>query len=952
MRIFESYKTSENRLPQRTYYIPKNEGAYTLLNGVWNFKFFNNDNELNNPITEWDKIDVPSCWQARGYECPNYSNKQYTMPIDPPFVPDDNPCGVYERTFEVVNTNNKTYIVFEGISSCGVLYINNKYAGFTSGSHLQAEFDVTEFVTLGTNTIRVIVFKWCTGSYLEDQDAFRFNGIFRDVYLLSRPLNHIFDIDITTNDNAITAKFNGEATVSLFYNDQLLESATFADTATFYVESPKKWSAEKPELYTLKFESRGEVIYQRVGFRTVCLSNKNELLINDVPVKLKGVNHHDTNPNNGWAMTDDEILNDLKLMKSLNINCVRTSHYPPTPKFLEYCDELGLYVILETDIETHGFDSRYSYFSEHKGYDMESPDWPCNMPEFKDEFVERMQRALERDKNHASIIMWSLGNESGFGPNSMAMSDFIRLRDNSRLIHCEDCSRTTRHRPDREEKIKYTDVYSRMYYSIKDCEKYCSDPESTQPMFLCEYCHAMGNSPGDVVDYWNVIYKYPNFIGGCIWEWADHTFIEDGVSKYGGDWVGERVSDGNFCCDGMVYPDRSFKAGTYEIKYAYQPINVCLKDNKITIYNNQSFTNLNEYKLDLSLICDEKVISTKEMVVDARPLTFTSVDIPFEIPESCYYGAYINVKLFDDNGLQVATEQLELDINIIAQNTADTLCQLVQNEDYIIAKGDSFEYKISKKYGSIDSIVCDEKQLIDSPLKLSVFRAPTDNERIVKNIWYGRAGGYSWNIEHTFNKNYSTEIIDGVIVSKGALCPVSRKPILTYSQYLSVFNDGTIKVVVKADKNVELPWIQRFGFEFVIDNPDISFKYFGKGPGETYNDMNHYATNGMWSSCASNEYCPYIKPQEHGNHFNVKYFELENGLKFVSDTPFEINVSQFSSKELYSKTHSAYLKKDGKSHVRVDYKNSGIGSNSCGPLLLDKYKLNDDHIEFEFIIKF
>lgn len=951
MRIFESYKTSENRLPQRSYYIPQNKGAYTLLNGIWKFRFFDNDSELKNPITKWSEIDVPSCWQTRGYECPNYSNKQYTMPLDPPYVPDNNPCGVYERTFDVNNINNKTYIVFEGISSFGVLYINDKYVGYTSGSHLQSEFDISDFVFLGINTIRVIVYKWSCGSYLEDQDAFRFNGIFRDVYMLSRPQNHLVDIDISANTNSISTKFDGSAIVSLFYKDELIESVECTGGVTFDIESPSLWSAEKPNLYTLKFESEGESIYQKVGLRTVSISDKNELLINGVPVKLKGVNHHDTNPHNGWTMSDEDILTDLRLMKSLNINCVRTSHYPPTPKFLEYCDELGIYVILETDIETHGFDLRYSYYSESKGYDIESSDWPCVMPEFKDEFVSRMQRALERDKNHSSIIMWSLGNESGFGPNHMAMSDWIRSRDNTRLIHCEDCSRISGYKPEYAYFTEYTDVFSRMYYSYSDCENYCLDDSKTQPLFLCEYSHAMGNSPGDVVDYWNIIYKYPKFIGGCIWEWADHTIIEDGVAKYGGDWEGEKVHDGNFCCDGMVYPDRSFKAGTYEIKYAYQPINVSINNGKINIYNNLSFTNLDEYKLNLSLVCDDETLESKDLVIDVKPLSNIELEIPFNLPKSCKYGCYINVKLFDITGREVAIEQLKMDVDKQKNMISYSLCELFESDDYIVAKGDGFEYKVSKKYGTLDSILSNGRELIGSPLKLSVFRAPTDNERTSKNRWYGKAGGYSWNIEHTFNKNYETYIENGVIVSKGALCPISRKPALAYTQYLSIFNDGSIKVSVKATKNKELTWIQRFGFEFLIDNNDVSFKYFGKGPGETYIDMNHYATNGMWKSKASKEYCHYIKPQEHGNHYGVSYFELENGLKFVSDSSFEINVSQFSSEELFNKTHAAYLEKDGKSHIRVDYKNSGIGSNSCGPGLLDKYRLKEDEIDFEFVIK-
>ena len=964
MRFYENpQKTSENRLPQRSFYIPSNEGAYILLNGTWRFKYYARDIDVKAQISDWDEIDVPSCWQARGYENPNYTNVQYPFPVDPPYVPADNPCGVYEREFEVVNTDNCTYLVLEGVSAGARILVNGKYVGFTSGSRMQAEFDLTDFVCKGINTIRIEVLKWTCGSYLEDQDQFRFHGLFRDVYLLSRPKGHIVDIDIRTEGKDILVKLDGQATVTLLDQGKALESKCIDGEGSFHVDNPVLWNAEKPYLYELRFEAQGEVITQKVGFRTISISDKYELMINGVPVKLQGVNHHDTHPTNGWCMTEEELLLDLQLMKKLNINCVRASHYPPSPRFVDLCDELGFYVVMEADLEIHGFIQRYG--NQETDYDLDSMDWICRQELWREEFVDRMRRMVERDKNHACIIMWSTGNESGYGENHKAMIDWCHERDKQRLVHCEDCSRrydvkqkeiwgvgTYTH----EEKVElYTksrdaDICSRMYTTVPTLWIQAENEYIKQPFFLCEYSHSMGNGPGDVVDYWECMDASPRMAGGCIWEWADHTVIEDGVWKYGGDWETELVHSSNFCSDGLVFADRSFKAGSYEAKYAYQPMRATLENGKIKIRNRNSFRNLSEYTLRYQLVCDNQICFSAETVLNLPPLETLYLEIPDGVPAECAYGCYVNLQLLDDTGYEVAKEQLDLGVAVKKLPVVAPTAQLEETDLEIIATGDGFRYTFSKHYGVFTDLEADGKHLIASPIHLSLFRAPIDNDRPFKNMWIRNIVNWAENFDATFDKVYTCEIKDGNIHVSGSLAGVARAPFLRYTQVISISADGRIHFTVDAKKREGGCWIPRFGFEFTLNEADSGFRYFGMGPGESYVDMHHDAAYGMWQSKASEEYVPYIMPQDHGNHYGVRYLSLENGLTFTADTPFECNVSQYSVQELFRKAHGAELKKDGKTHVRVDYKDSGIGSASCGAFMLDKYKLMEEEIHFEFTL--
>ena len=938
MRIYENpQKTSENRKASRSCYIPGGVSEYKLLNGTWNFAFFDRDIDVPEIIEKWDTIEVPSCWQMLGYENPNYTNTNYPYPVDQPYVPDDNPCGVYERTFEVEKKWGRVYFVLEGVASCAFVHVNGAYVGFTQGSHLQAEFDITDCAVEGENTITVKVLKWCCGSYLEDQDFFRFNGIFRDCYILQRPHDHLDDIEIIPNDKCIEVKADKTATIRIFDGEKLL-AETYGDAFSYVVENPVLWNAEKPYLYRVELERNGEIITQKIGLRKVEISENYELLINGVSVKLFGVNHHDTSKYRGWCQTDEELRADLLLMKDLNINCVRTSHYPPTPRFIEMCDELGFYVVCETDLETHGFIHRYANAAYH--FDVESNEWPATMPHWKKEFVERMARMVENYKNHSSIIMWSTGNESGHGSNHVEMIRWTRKRDASRLIHCEDASR--------KKQIHNADVYSHMYPSLEEVERFAKTDDMNMPVFLCEYSHAMGNGPGDVYDYCELFDKYPKLIGGCIWEWADHVVVEDGIQKYGGDFKGELIHAGNFCCDGMVFADRSLKAGSYEVKAAYQPIRTAYENGVLSVRNRLDFTDLKEYEFTWRIEVDGKTTMQKTVTLDCAP--HDTVTLPIEYTEAeCRYGVFLNTSL-TKNGKEYAKTQHKLPCRVVTEKGEKPLAVLTEDGKNIYASGEGFSYIFSKHYGTFVSIVVDGEEQLAERIRLSVFRAPTDNDRHVKKSWANFNDWEGENLNVAFNKVYNCEIKDGIIVIEGALAPVSRIPVMKHTLTVTVHDDGAIDFSLKGKIRQNAVWLPRLGFEWILPEENSAFTYYGRGPIESYRDMCHYAPVGLYESTAEQEYVPYVMPQEHGNHNEVKLLRIGK-LEFIAEKSFECNISQYSIDTLFKANHTDELVKDGRVHLRIDYKVSGIGSHSCGPALPRKYRLEEKEIAFDFTMK-
>lgn len=938
MRQYENpTATSENRCASRSYYIPGGKSEYHLLNGDWRFAYFSRDIDVPERIENWNTIPVPSCWQLHGYENPNYTNVNYPYPCDPPYVPDDDPCGVYEREFELADKWGRLYLVFEGVSSCAYLYVNGSYVGFTQGSHLQAEFDITEFVRTGTNTIRVRVLKWCCGSYLEDQDFFRYNGIFRDVYILQRPVGHITDVELIPNDQNFHIRLDGQANVKILDGQTVLTEREMQDELVFAPQNPILWNAEKPHLYTVQLERDGEVIELRSGLRKIEVSGDYALLVNGVAVKLHGVNHHDTSATRGWCQSDEELRNDLLLMKELNINCVRTSHYPPTPKFMQMCDELGFYVICETDIETHGFLRRLPNVGYR--FDVESNAWPCTKPEWKAEFVERMRRMVELFKNYPSVIIWSTGNESGHGANHVEMIRWTRKRDGSRLLHAEDASR--------KGQSYNADIYSRMYASLEEVEQAAACDDIPMPVFLCEYSHAMGNGPGDVWAYNELFDKYPKLIGGCIWEWADHVVTENGVQKYGGDFEGELTHDGNFCCDGLVFADRSFKAGSLEAKAAYQPIRTHYDGRALTVYNRLDFTNLNEYTLRYWIEVDGVKQNVTETVLDAAPHTSVSVEIGYE-PVPCQFGATLNVSLLKA-GAEAAHTQHLLPHIAPAEEKRRGL-QLTEDGDLIHARGEGFGYSFSKHYGAFTSIRVNGKEQLACRPRLSACRAPTDNDRNIRFRWLQLDEWQGENLDKAFIKVYDCRVEDNAILVSGALAGVSRTPVLRFTQKIEIAEDGEISVALCGTVRQDAIWLPRLGFEWELPADVTAFAYYGNGPVESYRDMCHAGRIGLYESDAVSEYVPYVRPQEHGNHTAVKMLRI-GGLEFRAEQEMEIQVSRYSTAALLKAEHTDELAADGKIHLRIDYKVSGLGSNSCGPELEKRHRLDEKEIQFTFFIR-
>ncbi|MBQ9922191.1 MAG: glycoside hydrolase family 2 [Clostridia bacterium] len=940
MRYYEDLtRIKENRMPPRAHYVPydtlekalegdKNKsGYYQLLNGTWDFRYFEREIDSTLEAEKWDSIPVPSCWQLFGYDKPGYTNVNYPYPVDPPYVPDDNPCGIYRTTFDISDKNAKRdcYIVFEGVASCLYLYANGEYVGCSQGSHIPAEFDLSPYVKAGKNTITVKVLKWCCGSYLEDQDFFRFNGIFRDVYLLYRCKESLWDVRIDADTEKINVFLpeGGEATLYDGDNQRL---------DTFSPENPHLWNAEDPYLYTVIIKKGDEYIPQKVGMRTVSVSGKGELLINGVSVKLKGVNHHDTHPEKGYVMSEDDIRFDLSQMKKLNINTIRTSHYPPSPRFIELCDETGFYVMDEADIETHGFTNRDGLWKN--GYDSDNPEWVVSNPEWKSAMLERVTRMAHRDKNHSCVISWSLGNESGWGYHHDMLADWVKGFDTSRLLHYE--------RANQVANTPRVDLVSYMYSDLKFCENYAKGHDP-RPFFLCEYSHAMGNGPGDVCDYWELFYKYPNLIGGCVWEWTDHTVIVDGVCKYGGDF-GELTHDGNFCADGLTFCDRSFKAGSLEVKKAYQNMITYFNGEYLTVENRFDFTNLNKYDFRYELVCDGKVIQSDTAKIDVEPHSCVSLLFPLDLPEKCNLGCYLNTYLCDGD-YEIAFNQHEISVLKAdePQRTSNAV-KLEKSGNDVIITGDGFKYTFDAHYAAFTSLIRGEKELIKDKNILSVWRAPTDNERTDKNYYF------DMRFDKVFSKVYDVNILENAITVHGSLAGISRYPFLRYTARYEFFDNGDVDVSLNGEKRGAVVELPRFGFEFFLDEKDEKFTYFGMGDTETYCDMYRHGKMGLYTSDATREYVNYIMPQEHGNHINTKMLTFENGLTFTSQKGFEFSVSHYTSHELTRAMHTNELVKSGKTVVRIDYRNRGIGSHSCGPQLLDKYRIMENTINFSFTI--
>ncbi len=975
--------TEENR----SYYIPQipvdsseeNYPRTVSLSGNWKFAFFKSISDLPDSFpcdSVWedgDTIPVPSVWQMYGYDRHQYTNTRYPFPYDPPYVPQENPCGAYRRTFQLRKAaGTKTYLNFEGVDSCFYVWINTEFVGYSQVSHSTTEFDVTQFVRDGENTITVLVLKWCDGSYLEDQDKLRMSGIFRDVYLLCRPQNHIRDffvhaepdLDTQSAEISVDYDFCGEPTpvsFTLSAPDGSLVEKKQGDSGTvsFHLSQAILWNAESPALYTLQIDTEDESIRQPVGIRKIEIRD-GVVLLNGTAIKFRGVNRHDSDPETGYTISREQAMRDLRIMKEHNINAIRTSHYPNAPWFPQLCDEYGFYLIAEADIETHGVSDLYR--PQILNFIDRMSDIARD-PAFSEPILDRVQRCVMRDKNCPCIVMWSLGNESGFGVNFENAGRWIKKFDSSRLVHYEGACREMA--PNDDDSM--LDVYSRMYPSIKEIESYFAENKVKKPYVLCEYIHAMGNGPGDAEDYQRVIDKYPGLCGGFVWEFCDHSVYmgrtNDGRKKYyyGGDF-GEFPHDGNFCMDGLVHPDRTPYSGFAEFQNVIRPVRARWENGKIEFTNRLDFTNLKDY-----LYAEYEVTNNGETILRG---SFPGLDIPPHksalisfapsLPESGKCLLRIVYRQKEDLPLTKAGhilgfDQLLLRDGIVplplAEKASDGSVHVSETEKELIICGMGFRYVFDRTRGTFCTAVYHGRPMLTRPMEYNIWRAPTDNDRVVRCEW--QEAGFDRALVRVYSSKFECDGHKAVVSCRLSLAPVYLQRILTIEAKYTVTADGTIQADLECRKDMDMPFLPRFGLRLFLPERMDRAEYFGYGPGDSYCDKHQSSWLGKFSTTADRSFENYHKPQHNGSHWNCDYAIIsdgKNGWGLAAEKPFSFQLLHYTQEELTRKTHDFELERCPESVLCVDYKVSGIGSNSCGPRLLERYQLNDPAFTFRLTL--
>lgn len=944
---------------------------FKSLCGEWNFKFFKSVNDVCDLSTEGsDKLTVPMSWQmalGRGYDVPNYTNVNYPIPYDPPFVPDENPCGLYSRKFTVpaAMAGKKIYLNFEGVDSAFYVWVNDEFAAYSQVSHMTSEIDVTSLVHAGENEIKVLVLKWSDGTYLEDQDMWRMSGIFREVYLLFRDETHIRDIFVhcdlddsfTDADFTVDVDVTGKATVEWTLDcpcgETIFSGKCDVDESGKIVvptiKNAKLWSDEEPNLYNLTLHCGNEYITLPIGARRVEIKD-GCVVINGKKVKAKGVNRHDSHHLLGHATPVEHMVRDIMIMKAHNVNMVRTSHYPNDPRFTALCDKYGIYVCDETDLETHGARPWYAL---------------SRSPEWEGEYVDRVQRMVERDKNHPCVIFWSLGNESGWGQNHVAMHTWIKSRDTSRIVHYEGANYDYN---DGKYLRDVTDIESRMYPSPTWCDNYCKAPERDEPLFLCEYSHAMGNGPGDLRDYWEVIEANDNFFGGCVWEFIDHSVAigdkyGDPSFTYGGDF-GDHPNDGNFCVDGLVYPDRRVHTGLEELKQAIMPVAVReVKPGTVAIKSRRYFKSLSDISMAWTVKVDGKAVkSGVHPNLDIAP----EAEEVFEIVPENELPACGTVTLdlsfrqnkpteWADVGYEVGFAQFIYErAEKIKAAPALYPVELCENrEEYTVTVGETV-YKISKFSGMITDICDNGEHLITKPVVPQIWRAPTDNDRNVQWDWRNSS------IHNAKVKCYSTEVVkadenEAVILSKISLAAAPNEVVLRADITYTVKYGMGIKIACDVKWNIQKKHYPRFGMRLTMPEGAEQMRYFGYGPNESYVDKRLASKLGEYKSTVTENYEPYVFPQENSSHWGCRWADVHtvagHGFLFTSCEPFSFNASHFSPEQLTETRHHYELKREPETTVMLDMRMDGIGSNSCGPELAEKYRFNETEFSSSVTIK-
>ncbi|MDB6489153.1 glycoside hydrolase family 2 TIM barrel-domain containing protein [Blautia wexlerae] len=992
----------ENTMPARAYFIPASKrmdnlvehreesDRMQLLNGTWKFQYFNSIYDVQEPFFEkdydtenFDEIQVPSVWQMAGYDTHQYTNIRYPFPFDPPYVPQDIPCGTYVHTFVYHKDENapKAFLNFEGVDSCFYVWINGSYVGYSQVSHMTSEFDITDLLRDGENSIAVLVMKWCDGSYLEDQDKFRMSGIFRDVYILKRPKQAISDYHIKTRIEDMLAKveiemkFYSPLNVKISIEDRngavvAIGSIAEEGTAVLEIASPELWNTENPYLYKLILETENEVIVDHIALRKIEIKDQ-VIYLNGQKIKFRGVNRHDSDPVTGFTINLEQITTDLTLMKQHNFNAIRSSHYPNAPFFYEMCDKYGFMVIDEADIEAHGpfmiyrkEDTDYNRFKRWNEKIADDPVW-------EEAIVDRVKLMVERDKNRFCIVMWSMGNESAYGCNFEKALEWTKNFDPDRITQYE----SARYR-NYDETYDYSnlDVYSRMYPALSEIQEYL-DKDGSKPFLLVEYCHSMGNGPGDFEDYFQMIQDNDKMCGGFVWEWCDHAIAhgtaENGktIYAYGGDH-GEEIHDGNFCMDGLVYPDRTVHTGLLEYKNVYRPARVISYDKEsgeLVLHNYMDFDDLKDYvKISYELTQDGLVISKGKLPeVSAAPHSEGKINLKINVPESgkCYLKFIYHLKKelplldedhilgFDEIEVSQKDAKCQLAEKWVEKTVTDSELQVSEDDTQIHIKGREFAYTIDRRTALFTEMKFAGREYLNHPMELNIWRAPTDNDMYIKSEW--KKAHY----DKAYTRAYTTEVVQGKhgvkITSHASVVAETVQKILDVTITWKIEAAGKIDADIAVTKDDEFPDLPRFGVRMFLDKKLSAARYFGMGPQESYCDKHQAASHGLYHANVDDLHEDYIRPQENGSHYDCEYVELNNsryGIVVSAENAFSFNASYYTQEELEKKTHNYELIESDSVVFCVDYALNGIGSNSCGPVVLDQYRFDDVLFRFQFTL--
>ena len=1000
-RFYEDLNVMHDKtMSARAYYIPasvrmndlveyrERSDRFQLLNGEWKFRYYSSIYDVTESFYEkgydvsgFDQVTVPGVWQMDGYDTHQYTNIRYPFPFDPPYVPQDIPCGAYVHNFEYHREKKapKAFLNFEGVDSCFYVWVNGAYAGYSQVPHATSEFDVTDLLNEGENTLAVLVLKWCDGSYLEDQDKFRMSGIFRDVYLLKRPEKTIRDYYITTDveKDSVVVKldmhFSEPVETKVTIEDKYGAVVARGEAAEngvleLTVLNPVLWNAENPYLYQIILTMPDEVIVDRIGFRTIEIKDK-VVYFNGEKIKFRGVNRHDSDPETGFVINVRQIKKDLMLMKQHNFNAIRSSHYPNAPYFYQMCDEYGFMVIDEADIEAHGPFMLYRKEDTDRNRFQHWNEKIADDPAWEKAIVDRVRLMVQRDKNRPSIIMWSMGNESAYGCNFEKALAWTKKFDPDRITQYE----SARYRNyDITYDYENLDLYSRMYPSLQEIEDYLKN-DGSKPFLLVEYCHSMGNGPGDFEDYFQMIHKDDRMCGGFVWEWCDHAIAhgtaENGKTRYyyGGDH-GETIHDGNFCVDGLVYPDRTPHTGLLEYKNVYRPVRVVSYDQKngqIVLHNYMDFDNLKDY-VDISYEMTQDGLTMEKgklANVVAAPHSDAEVELKLQVPNTgkVYLKLIYRLKKqmplleqgyelgFDEMKLANEDDRNRQAVKWMEQEKAIGTINVKENDRQIVLQAKDFTYVLDKRTGLFEDMQFAGRSYMNHPMELNIWRAPTDNDMYIKQEWkkahYDAAYTRAYRIEVLQNKH-------GVLIMEHvAVVADTVQKILDVKMTWKINEDGKIEAVIEAIKDKEFPDLPRFGIRMFLNKKMDEITYFGMGPQESYRDKHQASCHGLFRSKVAQMHEDYIRPQENGSHYDCDYVELTNGqcgIAAVSKNPFSFNASVYTQEELERVSHNYELKESDSIVFCMDYAMNGIGSNSCGPDVLDKYRFAEEAFQFQF----